>query len=515
MSDEEDVDEKKSLLLKTNLAVCLIVALGIALFVIVTFRVNTNNYIENIEKISLLASDCVYCHSEERLEESDDIILSIEDEKFQTLLIQYQERYGVEIYIIDNQGKILNNDNKYKNFFIKYNSIEERLLSERDIKGWYSDSNDEKYIVARYLYKSALYIIIEHDTVLMKEQIFSRILGLVFVGIGVMLANLGVVNYAIGKYKERLTRLAFLRVQDRQKIFRKATEEMYEDIYEMNISKNCASDKKTEEFFESLGISKMATFDEAIKIIAVKQVFKEHRKGYISTFSTHNVLREYNGGNTHLNYEFLYTKDGINYEWLCIEAYIFYWSEDQTIRMFAYRRNIDEMKKREIQMSTNIKIDGMTKVYNKATTEKYIKEMLKVNQDKQYAFIIFDIDNFKSVNDRFGHAFGDYVIIEFINVIKNNFRHDDIVGRIGGDEFVVFVEVLDINIVINKVKKLSKELNMICSDEKYNCNVSGSIGVSMSPKDGKEFDSLYKNADKALYQTKERGKNDYTIYNEG
>ncbi len=519
ISEEEDVVEKKSLLLITNLAICLIVLLGIALFVIITFKINTKDYKENIEKLSFLASECVYCHSEKIFEESDNIMISIKDEKIQALLNQYKEKYGVKIYIVDEQGKILINEEKVdiksNNFFIRYDGIEEDLLSERDIKGWYSDSDSEKYIVARYLPRSTLYIIIEHDTVLMKEHILSKILGLVFVGMGVLLANLGVINYAIGKYKKRLTKLTLLRVKERQKIFRKATEEMYEDIYEMNITKNCAADKKTEKFFESVGLSKNAKFDDAIKVIAEKQIIEEHRKGYLSTFSTTNILREYNSGNTHLNYEFLYTKDGVNYGWLCIEAYLYYLSEDKTIRMLAYRRNIDEMKKREIVMSEKIEIDAMTKIYNKAATEKHIKDILKVNQDKQYAFIIFDIDNFKSVNDRFGHAFGDYVIIQFTNVIKNNFRHDDIVGRIGGDEFVVFVEVSDIHFIINKIKKLSEELNMVCTHEQNNCKISGSIGISMFPKDGRDFESLYKNADIALYKTKESGKNGYNIYNEG
>lgn len=104
------------------------------------------------------------------------------------------------------------------------------------------------------------------------------------------------------------------------------------------------------------------------------------------------------------------------------------------------------------------------------------------------------------------------MITEFASTIQSSFRHGDIVGRIGGDEFIVFLRLWDREWIGHKAQSLGKALcrKLDAASETY--DVSASIGIALAPEAGSTFATLYRAADSALYQTKEKGKNGYTVY---
>ena len=104
------------------------------------------------------------------------------------------------------------------------------------------------------------------------------------------------------------------------------------------------------------------------------------------------------------------------------------------------------------------------------------------------------------------------VIIEFVHTIQQHFHEDDIIGRIGGDEFVAFIPLANEGQAEEKAKELSESLDKTFSSGAKSWHMSASIGVATAPKDGVDFDALYQKADLALYQTKERGKSGYTLF---
>ena len=123
------------------------------------------------------------------------------------------------------------------------------------------------------------------------------------------------------------------------------------------------------------------------------------------------------------------------------------------------------------------------------------------------------MDNFKNVNDLLGHIAGDKALKKVANILKQNFRTSDLVGRLGGDEFVIFMKnIKDEKIIPNFMKRLLKSLNLKFTDNVTTVEIAASIGVSLFPRDGKTFDELYKNADKALYSVKNNAKNGCSIY---
>lgn len=140
--------------------------------------------------------------------------------------------------------------------------------------------------------------------------------------------------------------------------------------------------------------------------------------------------------------------------------------------------------------------------------------------NRKVAIIFLDVDNFKDINDSYGHEVGDNVLLAIAESIKYSLRPGDIVGRIGGDEFIIILDDIakleDINIIINK---LNKAIETIPSYIKNKLGidiikVSFSMGISIYPDDSTKLDELIKFADMALYKSKELGKNTFSFYSQ-
>ena len=129
---------------------------------------------------------------------------------------------------------------------------------------------------------------------------------------------------------------------------------------------------------------------------------------------------------------------------------------------------------------------------------------------------ILDIDNFKKVNDTMGHAFGDVLLKTLGKEIKSEFRVTDIVGRMGGDEFMIFLkDMKDDGIIEREAIRLTNFFQDFRAGEEYvKYSASASIGAAVYPDDAKNFKDMYLAADQALYRAKKRGKRQLAFYDE-
>lgn len=145
------------------------------------------------------------------------------------------------------------------------------------------------------------------------------------------------------------------------------------------------------------------------------------------------------------------------------------------------------------------KRDSMTYLYHHASVETMIKSLLQEGITKG-AFVLVDVDDFKQINDKFGHPVGDGVICEIAGKMKSYFKNTEIIGRIGGDEFAVFLSDYDYTdeYMIEMVERFGKGID-IC---RHGIRVTCSGGVSFYPKDGECFETLYVAADQALIKAK-------------
>lgn len=157
--------------------------------------------------------------------------------------------------------------------------------------------------------------------------------------------------------------------------------------------------------------------------------------------------------------------------------------------------------------------DALTGLYNKDHTQKFIEQILQ-KESGPHGFVILDVDYFKSVNDSHGHLVGDKVLSMLGKFLESQFREDDIVGRIGGDEFVILMRnISDRDKAEQRIHNLLKNLPEMKIEEMDNRGITISVGVALAPDNGNTFIELYRHADQALYETKRVGRNGYSIYN--
>lgn len=173
-------------------------------------------------------------------------------------------------------------------------------------------------------------------------------------------------------------------------------------------------------------------------------------------------------------------------------------------------------KKIKDHLKIKTRTDILTGLNNKESLCILVEQQLQRAQPGQmHAFLCFDIDNFKGVNDTFGHLFGDEVLKEVADKMKLMFRSSDILGRFGGDEFVLFMQnICSVELAKDKAAELLNVLRkkyVVGEKELY---VSVSIGMAIFPKDGTTYDQLYLKADSASYAAKANGKDQLIVYEE-
>ena len=173
----------------------------------------------------------------------------------------------------------------------------------------------------------------------------------------------------------------------------------------------------------------------------------------------------------------------------------------------------NEERLRQVQMSNKAKMDALTGILNKGAVTETIKEYLAESEpDQLHALLMIDCDNFKAVNDTFGHAVGDEVIKYFASILKRTFRDSDIKGRFGGDEFMVFMKNTTKEATALRAGQLNDAIRKPYLKDGKEIKISCSIGISYFPKDGKDFDTVFASADDALYKAKSLGKDRFFEY---
>ena len=176
--------------------------------------------------------------------------------------------------------------------------------------------------------------------------------------------------------------------------------------------------------------------------------------------------------------------------------------------------DIDSEKRHSQELMQKAERDALTKLYNKGTTESIIENYLSCCPENSLcALLIIDIDDFKIVNDTRGHLFGDAFLMEIAGKIQTLFWSGDVVGRIGGDEFIAFIrDIPDLRVATEKAQQVIENFHTLDMFNEDNTQTSCSIGIACCPDHARDFHKLYKCADYALYQAKRQGKNQYVVF---
>ena len=194
---------------------------------------------------------------------------------------------------------------------------------------------------------------------------------------------------------------------------------------------------------------------------------------------------------------------------------LLYFDENGPVIAFGCICNINVKQLWQLELQHSAEHDVLTGFFNKVATQRRVEEYLsKLSPDDlPPALVIIDADGFKAINDSFGHLFGDGVLSDMGLAIRSVFRQKDIVGRIGGDEFIVlFTEMPSVDVLEKRCTELLKNLDRHYESNGTSLPFSVSIGIALYPEHGSTYVELFKRADRALYESKSRGKNQYSIY---
>jgi diguanylate cyclase (GGDEF)-like protein/PAS domain S-box-containing protein len=207
-------------------------------------------------------------------------------------------------------------------------------------------------------------------------------------------------------------------------------------------------------------------------------------------------------------------RDG-TYRWIQARAQVVRDERGHALRMIGTHLDITDHKEREEQVRLFAQHDRLTKLPNRALTLDSAERWLSAAQrtGNLFAVLYLDLDEFKPINDTYGHHIGDEVLKEVALRLKGSFRSHDIVGRLGGDEFLVVVTQLDSALAAaHAAVHALHELSLPYRIGDLALHTSPSIGISMFPEDGTDVETLVRNADSAMYEAKQSGKGAYRFF---
>lgn len=217
------------------------------------------------------------------------------------------------------------------------------------------------------------------------------------------------------------------------------------------------------------------------------------------------------------NYELLYAKNYGDEEtqWQASQNLLTimpeYEAEQQRAKLYSfdYIEFMHEERDLSAKMEQKSKLDPMTGLFNKFTIEFLVDEYFSQMDDEgAAALLIVDMDHFKQINDTLGHLAGDAILTDTAAVIRRFFKGDALCGRVGGDEFMVFVkDVMDVSSLLLQAEFLRQEIAKTTSERNITIAIQASVGIAVSTAGFRDYASIFAAADEALYRAKKEGRN--------
>lgn len=261
----------------------------------------------------------------------------------------------------------------------------------------------------------------------------------------------------------------------------------------------------------SLAEKKWLSFTKEFPLVAQHYLVAEDLPGFLKQMSREKLLENFCQSNRKFWLDYRVGSSKATSRWHRMHISLIEEEETGAALALAYTLDVHEEYEEKRRLYEQVQLDMMTGVYNRDTFESLVTEELARGQG---ILLMADIDNFKTVNDRLGHDKGDEILRQVAQLLKNGFRTDDIVGRFGGDEFMVYIKSSRLaGHILQQVEAIQKRAEIVLEGPGGERLVSTlSIGLVEIPGPGLPFATVYKQADLALYRSKNMGKNLYSIY---
>ncbi|CQR47312.1 Cyclic di-GMP phosphodiesterase Gmr [Paraliobacillus sp. PM-2] len=189
--------------------------------------------------------------------------------------------------------------------------------------------------------------------------------------------------------------------------------------------------------------------------------------------------------------------------------------DNRTSYIVGSSTDVTEQKKLELELKYRANYDKLTEIPNRSLFFEKLEEIIKESEQNKemFAMLFLDLDGYKAINDNYGHAVGDKVLITVAKRLLENIKGSDVVARMGGDEFMVIIQnIRDLNVLDKMVEKMHKNIQEVMYIDNLKCNIDSSIGIAIFPNDGNDSGTLFRNADFTMYKIKKKGKGGYQFY---
>lgn len=236
---------------------------------------------------------------------------------------------------------------------------------------------------------------------------------------------------------------------------------------------------------------------------ASEYLVEEDKEHYLECFSKENISKAFQNSQNEVTFEYRMKVPDEPPMWMISILRLITDIVTGHQKGIMYVKNIDQSKRNEMNIKNRATYDEMTGVYNKGMLMYYVSDLLAHTGG---IFIMFDVDDFKVINDTFGHPTGDQVLVSIAKELMTVFKEPALIGRMGGDEFCVFIPGnKSIDHIKEELKELQDRIHQIQITDHTVFRISGSMGVAVCEKQI-SFDEIYKRSDQALYLAKKNGK---------
>lgn len=343
--------------------------------------------------------------------------------------------------------------------------------------------------------------------------------------------NKGFVNFMSGWYRITLTPqtqlkdhvIIMVKKIDRNGIVSNVIQQYTNQNFEVIYSIDCKNDTFTkfslQENTEQLHFIEGASFIQSCRSFISNYGVEKEKAGVLKEFDYDHLLQMIE---QNIVYSFEFGAYDLAHQFHQKKIYFhLYDRENQVILMMVvdvtdqYMQQFNE-KQRIEQLEKRATVDGLTGLHNRYYFEKAFHYYVDgEGRYQESAFLLVDLDNFKQLNDTYGHLIGDKALQAVASGLKTFFRSTDIISRFGGDEFVVLMKHIRGKEVIDPLmERFLQTMDEIFDSEPKYSQLHISVGISLIPRDGFDFMTLYQKADQALYEVKKNGKHNYQVYEE-
>ncbi len=255
------------------------------------------------------------------------------------------------------------------------------------------------------------------------------------------------------------------------------------------------------------------TVEANIQNEAEAAVEDEAAHGFFRSFSKCALEEAYGSGKTRLTMEYLRKMQDGEQRWVRDELRFLFDPITRHLNAVFIIYDIDEYKRRQDALLRAAEQDSMTDLLNHDATLRHVEQYLQdEGQCGTHALFMVDVDNFKQINDTYGHGVGDRVLTKIAEAIGGVFRETDIIGRVGGDEFLILMKNAGRRKAVEKkAQELIDAMRTAGWDSEPEKRPTGSVGATVFRSEAQSIDTLYAEVDEALYLAKSAGKNRYVV----